>query len=487
LSAFFERHARRLAWLFAALATSCSLTRPSIDHCSTNADCRRSFGYDMVCGGDGLCARAATPARCTLTEPKDLLTAPSRYKSSLIFGSLMDRSLTTQRAREQAIQLATDEVNAQGGLDNRPFGIVFCDVEQNPALDPPGTPEGGLSHTDAALASAKYLANDLGVAAIIGPSASTDALAVFNEVKDYGTLVISPAATSSSLTGAGVGTGKASDQDPGLFWRTAPSDSLQGKAIAEYLAPPRANSVAVVAESGAYGQDLAAVFESAWSGTLAYNGTFTSSAQRDQDITQAGASNADFVVFISSQTSDTVAFAQQAAAAAGYQDKNLFLTDSAANSDFVQETAAYSGVYSRLYGSRFQVPSDQDSSVYDQFDASFQAAFQVDPNQYSYVAQSYDAAWLTFYGSAWSVYQEGGLSGLGIARGLRHVSSGDNVDILPSNWTKVTASFQAGQSINVVGASGNLDFDPTTEEISADVEIWKVSGSSFNVVDTIAP
>lgn len=457
-----------------------------MDHCSTNAECRRVFGYDMVCGSDGLCTRAATPPRCTRTEPKDLLTAPSKYKSAMIFGCLMDRSLTTQKAREQAVQLATDEVNAQGGLNKKLFGMVFCTIEQNPALDP-GVPDGGLTHTDAALASAKYLVNDVGVSAIIGPSASTDALSVFNEVKPYGTLLISPAATSSALSGIGVGTGKASDQNPGLFWRTVPPNTVQGQAIARYLAPPKASSVAVISEAGAYGDDLASIFESAWTGNIVSDQSFTSSAMRDQYILQAGKSNANVVLFISSQTADAVAFVQQAAVqTAGYQNKDLFLTDTAANSDFLQQTAAYSSIYSQVFGSRIQAPTDSDS-VFRQFDASFQAAFQLNPQPYSYVAQSYDAAWLTFYGSAWSVYQNSGLSGLGIARGLRHVSSGPTVDILPSNWTKVKTSFEGGQGVNVQGASGNLDFDPTTEQLSANIEIWQISGGKFKVVDTLTP
>ena len=96
------------------------------------------------------------------------------------------------------------------------------------------------------------------------------------------------------------------------------------------------------------------------------------------------------------------------------------------------------------------------------------------------------------YGAAWSNYQLGEISGLGIGRGLRNISAGDEVDIKPSTWISVRANFEAGESIDVVGASGELDYDVTTGETASPIEVWGVQsdgagGYEFTSEDIIEP
>ncbi len=473
-----RRSARLLFLALTGLGAGCSLTRPAVDDCKTNSECQAAFGYGMVCAS-GRCQRAATDPRCTVALPEDLLVQPGRYKGWHVYGSLTDRSSASQVGRENAVRLAVTEVNKEGGLAGKSMAFVFCDIEQNPQYD-------SLSRTDAAVETARYLASDIGAPAIVGPSSSNDTLAVYNAVKDSGTLVISPAATSPALTG--VDTPSATDQAPGLLWRTVPPDSLQGAAIAKYLLGQGVKDVAIVQESGAYGEGLASVFLPAFQngGGTAHAYAFGSQPQRDSAINSAGTDPAQEVLFISSQTSDVIAFVKQANSSVSYASKQLFLTDSAANNDLLTQAAGAKAIFPRIHGSRVKIPA---GSVYQVFAASYQAAFNQDPAQYSYVAHAYDAAWLVFYGSAWSYFQQGDISGIGIARGLRHVSSGEPVPIVPSDWTKVEASFQAGQSIDVAGASSTLDFDPITEEIKVPIEIWAIKSTNdgFNVVATIQP
>ena len=98
----------RSSWLLCAagLLASCSLTRPDVSDCSSNSECRASFGPGSVCGGDGLCQMAPENPRCSETHPADLLTRPEDHPNALIFGSLEDRSVVTQEARENAVRLA---------------------------------------------------------------------------------------------------------------------------------------------------------------------------------------------------------------------------------------------------------------------------------------------------------------------------------------------------------------------------------------------
>jgi branched-chain amino acid transport system substrate-binding protein len=469
------------AFAVALAVAACTLTRTSRDECKTNADCRTAFGVAHVCGGEGLCERAPPNPRCTTTFPADLLTRPESYQGAILVGVLMDRSVETQRARENAVRLAVTQVNEQKGLDGRSFGAIFCDVAENAQYD-------SLKRTDAAVASGRYLADALGVSAIVGPSASTDALAVFGGVKDLDTLVISPSATSPALTGAD--TKSPTLEHPGLLWRTAIPDTLQGAAIVRYLknTTPATTTVALVEEKGAYGDALSAVIGEGLGTRVVKTIGYSNTSERDAAIVQAGGAGAKVVVFVSSQTKDAIDFLNAAKSLTSYDQIQLFLTDSAANADLLAGAAGASSVFPRVVGSRPSIPQ---GPTYELFKTSFSAAFRQDPNLFSFVPHAYDAAWLVFYGTAWSQKREGRISGTGIARGLRQISDlgRPEIPVAPGSWKDIVGSLGAGQTVNVVGASGSLDYDPATEETTGLIDIWsiKADAKSIATVTTIDP
>ena len=468
--------------LLLAIVTSCTLTREDVASCTRNADCRIAFGAGLVCGSAGLCERAPPAPRCTTTFPPDLLSRPESYDGAITIGALMDRSVETQRGREDAIRLAVTQVNEERGLDGRPFGVVFCDVAEDSTYD-------SLKRTDAAVASARYLADVLGVPAIVGPSASGDVIAVFDAIKEHGVLLISPSATSPELTRHDVET--ATDEAPGLLWRTAAPDTLQGAAIARHLTAtfPTATNVVVVNEKGPYGTALADVFTNAFQqdGRTVKTLPYETASQRDAAIVEAGAAAPPFVLFFSSQTADAVAFLNAAQALASYQEIGLFLTDSAANPDLLNGAAGAAALFPRVIGSRPAVPQ---GPTFELFKTSYSAAFKKDPGALAFVPHAYDATWLVFYGAAWSLRQERAVTGAGIARGLRKISApGPEIPVTPANWTKIADALGTGNAVNVVGASGNLDYDPVTEETAGLINIWKISadGKSIESSATIDP
>lgn len=468
--------------LVALLASSCTLTNTTVNSCTQNADCRSAFGVGHTCGADGLCVTVAANARCTTTFPADVLTRSESYPGVLLVGALMDRSVESQRARQNAIRLAATQVNEANGLDGRLFGIVFCDVAESATYD-------SRKRTDAAVASARYLAEVLGVSAIVGPSSSTDALAVFQALKMEDVLVISPSATSPALTSADVRV--AADDVPGLLWRTAPPDTLQGAAIVRHLraAFPTVTNVAVVNEKGPYGDSLAAVFSAGFArdGRTVTPFPYATTSERDAAVVGAGAAGAKVVLFFSSQTADSIAFLNAAQSLPSYATTTLFLADSAANKDLLGGASSAAAVFPRVVGSRPAVPQ---GPTFELFKTSFSAAFRQDPNTFSFVPHSYDAAWLVFYGTAHALRRDKRLSGVGIARGLRSVSDeSDEVSVSPANWTRISDALGGGGSVNLVGASGSLDFDALTEETTGLVDIWKISGDgkSIESVTSIDP
>ncbi|MEQ1506666.1 MAG: ABC transporter substrate-binding protein [Myxococcota bacterium] len=467
-----------------AFGVGCSLFTVRPADCTSNQQCRDSFGFGSVCGDDGLCATTEIPDRCQTRTPADLAFPldPSTHP----IGTLFDHTLDTHIGRYRSVDLATGQANGNGGLDGESFVTIHCTIEEGTGYD-------DLTKSDAAVTMGDWLANEVGVPAIVGPAASSDTEAVYNAVSlDYGTLLVSPSATSPSLTTLdGL---SSTDADPGLLWRTAPPDDLQGIAIAwdmntntSTYRPEPPQRVAVIYQTGAYGEGLEATFTDAFAG---YGGEATpfpfESAGGPSEAIAEAAFGFDEVLFISSDVGDVVAFLLGAKNLASFQDLPLFLTDAARNTDVLTEAADASGLFDQIRGTG---PANPSGTVFTQFASAYGSKYGGDDvSVLSFTAQSYDAAWLVMYGHAWARYQEDAITGTTIARGLRRVSSGPPIDIRPLSWNDVKAQFAEHASIDVVGASGDLDYDPVTAETTAPIDVWVIVGDdTFLTVENVDP
>ncbi len=469
----------------AALAGGCTLTRTDVSECESSAECHAAFGVGHVCNGDGLCDEVEPPPRCTQTYPAGLFENRYQERTRIVLGNLMDRSNETHVARERSAQLAYEQANGEDGVDDREFGAVFCTIEENPDLD-------DLSRSDAAVAAARFLADAVGVPAIVGPAASGDTQAVFQSLAGSGVLVISPSATSPALTDLDPET--VSNDAPGLLWRTAPSDGLQGAVIADDMLGPgtgrvaAVSSVAVIHETGAYGEGLFEVFARAFmdgGGQVDALRPFEDDGQLADAIADIGDSSVEEVLFISSQPDDISAFLNSASQLPGYDDKGIFLTDAAANPDVL--SAANPARFDQVRGTRPAPLDEGQDLVYASFIAAYTAKFQQDVRTYSFAANAYDAAWLLVYGAAWALFREDGLTGLNMARGLRRVSNGESIEVRPAGWVAAQQEFREGRSINAAGASGPIDYDPDTEETAADIEVWEIQGGEIRGIYPVSP
>jgi ABC-type branched-subunit amino acid transport system substrate-binding protein len=462
----------------AALALlGCSLTTADRTECTANAECRDAFGFGWVCGDEGFCAASRGEPRCTNQYPENLFLDPVEHTDTIVFGMLMDESLATHRARERSARLALRQANEEGGLALRRFGVVFCTVEEDPEFD-------SRSREEAGVAMAGYLIDTLGVPAIIGPAASDDVDAVFKVYRDRGVLFMSPSATSPALTA--LDPADVSDEAPGLLWRTAPPDSLQGAAIAYDMGEPgvgrtaTVSDVAVIYQTGSYGEALSTVFAQTFMDT--YGGGITllpydEDGERATMIGMAAQSDADEVLFVSSQTRQVIEFMDAAATAIGLDGKGIFLTDSAANPDLLRDAAP--DRFDQVRGTR-QAPRDENADlVYAAFIAAYSAEYGEDVRPFSFTANSYDAAWLLVYGSAWSLFHDDRIHGAGIGKGLRRISDGPLIEIRATTWNQIRERFQRGESVDIAGASGHLDYDPVTEETTGTIETWHIDDGSI--------
>jgi ABC-type branched-subunit amino acid transport system substrate-binding protein len=131
-----------------------------------------------------------------------------------------------------AFDLAVTDINAAGGVLGKPVVGI------------PG--DSGDATTDTANQTVDRLLSQ-NVDAIIGAASSGVSLTVIDKIVGAGVVQFSPANTSKTLSDY---------PDKGLFFRTAPSDILQGAILGEIIAGEGIASVGIVARNDSYGTGL---------------------------------------------------------------------------------------------------------------------------------------------------------------------------------------------------------------------------------------
>ncbi len=134
-----------------------------------------------------------------------------------------------------AAELAVADINAAGGVLGAP-------VEYSPG-------DSGDTSTDTASQTVDRLLGE-NVDAIIGAASSSVSLTVIDKIAAAGVVQFSPANTSKTLSDY---------PDKGLYFRTAPPDTLQGAVISQVVIDDGATSAYLLALDDAYGTSLAAV------------------------------------------------------------------------------------------------------------------------------------------------------------------------------------------------------------------------------------
>jgi ABC-type branched-subunit amino acid transport system substrate-binding protein len=128
-------------------------------------------------------------------------------------------------------RLAVQDLNAAGGVLDQPVEWVDGDD--------------GTDATVAAATVDRFVG--LGVQVIIGASSSSVTKAVIPKIAAAGRILVSPSSTSDELTTVA---------DNGLFFRTAPPDTLQARALADVIMRGGSRRVTIVAREDAYGLGL---------------------------------------------------------------------------------------------------------------------------------------------------------------------------------------------------------------------------------------
>jgi ABC-type branched-subunit amino acid transport system substrate-binding protein len=131
------------------------------------------------------------------------------------------------------VDLAIKDINAAGGVLGKPVEDVKSDS--------------GDASTDIASSSVDRLLSQK-VDTIVGAASSSVSLTVIDKITGAGVVEFSPANTSPTFTDY---------KDKGLYFRTAPSDVLQGRVLGDLMLADGAQSVGILALQDPYGTGLA--------------------------------------------------------------------------------------------------------------------------------------------------------------------------------------------------------------------------------------
>jgi branched-chain amino acid transport system substrate-binding protein len=469
-------------------ACACSLIDGKFNECSTNSDCAAG----KICVADpqntqqNVCVPLLTPPGCSgvpdagiLPTYGDVDAGELHLGATLAFTSAT--GINTNKVENlNAMAMALDEINQSIGAGHKTFVLHVCDNGGDSAQIHP---------------QVEWMINTLGVPAILIPG-STNVITAAADTIPAGVLVMSPTATSPSITSLA----KNPDGGPALLWRTAPSDVLQGRVIADLLmgvgpfdggsALPQAAKVAIIYSDESYGQGLQQAIQNEFDAGTRTLDTFN--YPLGGDVTTAVGQLVTFhpqVTVCIGFPSDVPRIVNTAAgmgltAAGGHR---WLFTDAAKDPSIITAVTDPSQIASALG----TAPAQGAGAAYSTFSMRFINRFGVDPSNYGFTSHSYDATYLLALAGSYAVgsANTAPMTGIAMEVGLTRVSdlTASTYDLGPSGYIGARSDLQNGRTINVDGASGALDFDPTTGESLAPIEIWGIDGGVFQTLATVTP
>jgi len=357
----------------------------------------------------------------------------------------------------QAARVAMDEINAAGGVLGQRLALLVADD--------------GTDEEVGKLAARQLI--DEGAIAVFGSTASSVTLAatpIFVEAK---LPVISGGSTSPALTTLA---------DDGYFFRTIPSDSLQGKLLARRARElHHLDRVAVIYIPNAYGEGLSESFAGNFT---ALGGQVTVSVAYEEGDTQSNyGALLSSVYGTNPQAIVLLAYPEDGALImktyfTSFSEKDTFWL----YADGVQDRDAFAGVAGmsnftslRHEGTGAGAPS---GARFDTFKSAYRARWGEDPSPGNGAAQIYDAVHLFALG----LEAAGRVDGTALRDALPAVSR-EGAPFAATDFAAARAAVRSGADVDYQGVSGDVDFD-AAGDVYGPYDIWKVQGGAIVPVES---
>lgn len=294
-----------------------------------------------------------------------------------------------------------------------------------------------------------------GVSAMIGAAASGVTKLFLDSNVDAGIITFSPANTSPDFT---------TWDDDNLYWRTAPSDLLQGEVLGNLVAEDGHKNIGIIYQNDAYGTGLEGVVKSTFEST---GGTVVAEASYndgdssfDAQVATIMAEKPDAIVLITFDQFKTIA---PLLVNAGAEAKDFYLVDGNLSNYGDKVSVPLEGAKGTLPGP--ELTDDFETRLND----SWTAAGNKDLEDYSYSAESYDAVVLL----ALAALSSGGTTGADMATKLQEVSGGTDGGEKCTTFADCADIIIGGGTADYDGFSGPVTFDENGDPTEASMGIYQ--------------
>jgi len=317
--------------------------------------------------------------------------------------------------------------------------------------------DSGDTQTDIATVSVTdLLSRD--VSAIVGAASSGVSKTVIDKITGAGVVHFSPANTSEDFTNY---------PDDDLYWRTAPSDLLQGEVLGNQIAADGNATLGMIVLNDAYGTGLAAstkaAFEAAGGEVVAQSLFNEGDSSFDAQISDVTAAAPDAIVLITFDQSKVIV---PTLTGTGFPGDKLYFVDGNLfdySADFAPGT---------ITGAKGTLPGLDVGGLGDFTDR----LLEIDDSlvNFSYAAESYDAVVLI----ALAAYAANDVSGRSIADHLRQISGGTGDGVKVTDFAAGAEALANGEQIDYDGFSGPVTFDEHGDPTEATIGIYEFAEDS---------
>jgi len=394
---------------------------------------------------------SAEPTTDSSSEPTESSTEEPTESSSSTGGGSSDKALKIGTLLPQTgslaflgppefagVHLAVKEINEAGGVLGNPVESIDSDS--------------GDTSTNIATQSVDGLLKD-GVSAIVGAASSGVSFTVIDKITKAGVIQISPANTSPDFT---------TYDDDGLYFRTAPSDVLQGRVLGNLVVQDGFQNVAILALDDPYGTGLADNVQKAVEGA---GGTIATkiiydpkAASYSSEVAKVAAAKPDALVLIGFD--ETIKVVNELVSAnIGPSALPTYFVDGNTSNYGVGDGGFPEGT---LKGVKGTLPG---ANPGEDFKARLLA---VDPalKDYSYAGESYDATVVVALGAIVAKSTDG----KAIAATLVDVTGGGQKC---KTFAECAPLAEAGTDFDYDGQSGPIEFDKNGDPTTATIGVYQ--------------
>lgn len=296
-----------------------------------------------------------------------------------------------------------------------------------------------------------------GATAIIGAAASGTSLQFIDQVIAADAIQFSPANTSAAFTDY---------EDKGLYWRTAPSDVLQGEVLGNLIAADGNETLGMIVLNDAYGTGLACFtkesFEAAGGSVVAASLYNTGDTNFSAQVSNVLAQDPDAIVLITFEEVKTIIPEVVADFPA---DKLYFVDGNLANftGDFDPGTLA---------GAKGTYPAVDPESIAtfrDKVQAFWTDAGNAELADFTYAPESYDAVILL----ALAALEAGSTAGPDVAAHLQQVSGGKGDGEKCTTFAECADIIIGGGVADYDGVSGPITFNDVGDPTEASIGVFQ--------------